>query len=258
MFDRKYIEDSFRTYTEAYDASDVKVKLKIDHTYRVANLCEEIAKSISLSEEDVTLAWVCGMLHDIGRFEQVKRYGTFFDSISVNHARFGADLLFHEGLYEKMVQKGNEASKDLIEKAIRVHNMFRIPEDLSCREKMFANILRDADKIDILRVACENPPEEVYNVTTKELINAPVSEEAKQAFREKRCAKRTDRTTAIDYLVGHVCLTFELVYKRSKELMFEQGYLFKLMEFQSNNQQTNEWFAYMKEKMEDERKSNVP
>ena len=36
------------------------------------------------------------MLHDIGRFEQIKRYGTFNDSKSVDHGEFGADLLFKE------------------------------------------------------------------------------------------------------------------------------------------------------------------
>ena len=53
--------------------------LKKEHTYRVANLSEKIARSISdiydLSEGDVDLAWIIGMFHDIGRFEQVKRYG---------------------------------------------------------------------------------------------------------------------------------------------------------------------------------------
>lgn len=246
---REHIEKEFKEYTDAYDSTDPKIKLKTDHTYRVATLCEEIAESIGLCGEDVTIAWTCGMLHDIGRFEQVKRYGTFFDSISVDHAQFGADLLFKEGLYERFVPADDERHKRLIEKAIRVHNVFRVPEDLSEREKVFANILRDADKIDILRVNCETPPEKVYNVTTQELKNAEASEEARAAFCERRCAKRSDKTSAVDYLVGHICLTFELVYKRSVEIVYEQGYLFKLLEFHSDNEKTNEWFQYMRKEI---------
>lgn len=273
---RNHLTTEFKSYTDGYDSTDPKIQLKIDHTYRVAALCEEIAQSIGMDENDVRLAWTCGMLHDIGRFEQVKRYGTFFDGQSVDHAQFGADLLFKEDLYERFVPKSSyidernqpevsettipgeiceyESDRLLIEKAIRVHNMFRMPE-LSEREKRFADILRDADKIDILRVNCETPTEDVYNVTTETLKNAEVSEDAMRAFKERRCAKRHERMTAVDYLVGHICLTFELVYDRSLHLMFEQGYLYRLMEFESENAKTNEWFAYMRgemHKMEEE------
>lgn len=241
----------FNNYTKDYDLDDPKIKLKYAHTYRVATLCEVIAKSLNLSDDDVDIAWICGMLHDIGRFEQVRRYGTFFDSKSVDHAQFGADLLFKEGLYERFVNDGDKDKKDLIEKAIRVHNVFRLPEDLSKREMMFSNILRDADKIDILRVNCETPTEDVYNVTTDELKKAEISDDVIKAFKERRCAKRHDRTSAVDYLVGHICLTFELVYPKSLELMFSQGYLFKLLLFKSDNEKTNKWFKYMNHYMKE-------
>lgn len=250
-FSKDKIKKEFEEYTAAYDLSDPKIKLKYEHTYKVASLCEDIAVSLDLSKEDIDIAWICGMLHDIGRFEQVKRYGTFFDSKSVDHAQFGADLLFKEGLYERFVDDGDEDKKSLIEKAIRVHNVFRLPENLSERERMFSNILRDADKIDILRVNCETPTEDVYNVTTEELKKAEVSDDVIKAFKEKRCAKRHDRTSAVDYLVGHICLTFELVYPKSLELMFSQGYLFKLLLFKSDNEKTNEWFEYMNHYMKE-------
>ncbi|MDO5518557.1 MAG: hypothetical protein Q4F66_13460 [Clostridium sp.] len=33
----------FNRYVENYDSSDEKIKLKIDHTFRVSELCERIA-----------------------------------------------------------------------------------------------------------------------------------------------------------------------------------------------------------------------
>lgn len=249
---KTYIENKFKEYTDAYDSSNPKIKLKIEHTYRVAKLCEDIAESLGLSEVDVTVAWTCGMLHDIGRFEQVKQYGTFFDSISVDHAQFGADILFCQGLYEQIVPKELvDGQRELIEKAIRVHNLFRIPENMSERETMYANILRDADKIDILKVNCETPPEDVYNCPKEEFVSSEVSEDVRIAFREHRCAKRHQRTTAIDYLVGHVCLVFELVYPRSVQIADEQGYIYTVLGFKSNNPDTQEWFEYMKVEMRD-------
>ena len=44
------------------------------------------------------------MLHDIGRFEQIRRFGTFNDAQSVDHAEFGADLLFKECLIRKFAE----------------------------------------------------------------------------------------------------------------------------------------------------------
>ncbi len=249
---KKYIEESFKKYTDDYDSSDTKIRLKIEHTYRVAYLCEKIAESINLDEKDILLAWTCGMLHDIGRFEQVKRFGTFFDSQSVDHAQFGADLLFVDKLYSKLVPWDIfENQKDIVEKAIRVHNMFIIPGEMSKREKMFANILRDADKIDILKVNCDNPVNEVYNRPIEEFKTSQVSEDVKKAFNEKHCAKRNERTSAIDYLVGHICLVFELVYPMSLKLADEQGYIYKLLDFESENEDTRQWFEYMKTAVRD-------
>lgn len=244
---KDYLNKSFKEYTDNYDSSNVKIKLKIDHTFRVADLSEIIAESIGLDDDDVMLAWICGMLHDVGRFEQVKRYGTFFDSVSVDHAQFGADLLFEQGLFEKLVPRSiYDDEKQLIENVIRVHNMFRVPDSLTERERIFADILRDADKVDIIKVNCDTPMEEVYNVSMDELLNSEVSEDVKRAFNEKRCAKRHDKTTAIDYLVGHVCLAYELVYKKSISLLSEQGYIYMLLDFEPVNPESRSWFAEMK------------
>lgn len=94
VVDRERVKWVFAAYTDRYDSSDGKIKLKIDHTYRVADICERIAKSLSLSGKDIDLAWLLGMLHDIGRFEQLKRYGTFSDAQSIDHAHFGVELLY--------------------------------------------------------------------------------------------------------------------------------------------------------------------
>ena len=84
--DREKIKQTFASYTEKYDPDDPKIKLKINHTYRVADLSERIAATVPGSDADLT--WLAGMLHDIGRFEQVRRYGTFLDGKSVDHAAF--------------------------------------------------------------------------------------------------------------------------------------------------------------------------
>lgn len=234
----------FENYVSGYDASDPKIKLKIDHTLRVASLCQRIARH--QTGADLDLVWLSGMLHDIGRFEQVRRYNTFSDALSVDHAMFGADLLFKEGLLERFCPELPAKDREILEKAIRNHNAYRLDPALTEEEVLYCNILRDADKIDIFRVNCDTPREDIYNVTTEELVRSPVSEEVKQCFDNRTTVLRNLKKYPADYIVGHICLVFELVFPVSRKIAKEQGYVQQLLAFESENARTREWFEHMR------------
>lgn len=296
VINRKNVINAFAEYVRNYDPSDEKIKLKIDHTYRVAGLCQSIAKSLNLSEADVDIAWLLGMLHDIGRFEQIRRFGTFSDADSVDHAEFGADLLFKEGLirkfaegyYEKceLVGAGNEEAgqaysrqkdcqKDykedcdegklnseqvkcnegklagLLELAIRQHNKYRVKEGLTDKELMFCNILRDADKVDIFKVNAEVPMEIIYDVTTEELKNGIITKEVLESFYRKETVLKSLRKSAVDHIVGHISLLFELVYPESYRQAKEQGYVYKLLDFKSDVPEVDVEFGRMREYLDE-------
>lgn len=269
VINRKNIINAFAEYVRNYDPSDEKIKLKIDHTYRVAGLCQRIAESLGLSEPDVDIAWLLGMLHDIGRFEQIRRFGTFNDAQSVDHAEFGADLLFKEGLIRKFAEgyyeecelaepenqedeqiiKNNEHhNKDtgLLEMAIRQHNKYRVKEDLTERQRMFCDILRDADKVDIFKVNADIPMEIIYDVTTEELKNGIITKEVLESFYKKETVLKSVRRSAVDHIVGHISLLFELVYKESYRQAKEQGYVYKLLDFKSDVPEVNAEFDDMR------------
>lgn len=251
QIDKKVICRAFKLYTDKYDASDEKIKLKIDHTYRVADFSEQIANSIGLDAYDTALAWTIGMLHDIGRFEQVRRYGTFMDAESVDHANFGADLLFKDQLIDFFFPEEDKLKPEfaLIELAIRQHNRYRVEDGISERELLFCNIIRDADKIDIFRVNVETPIEAIYNVSTEELKSAPVAEAVMQSFFEEHCILRSLRQSAVDNIVGHISLVYELNFPISLSMVKEQGYIEKLMSFSSNNPLTQSQFEQIRNKM---------
>lgn len=266
---RKNVINAFAEYVRNYDPSDEKIKLKIDHTYRVAGLCQRIAESLGLSEPDVDIAWLLGMLHDIGRFEQIRRFGTFNDAQSVDHAEFGADLLFKEGLIRKfaegyyeeceLARSGNEEAEQIIknnehhnkdtgllEMAIRQHNKYRVKEDLTERQRMFCDILRDADKVDIFKVNADIPMEIIYDVTTEELKNGIITKEVLESFYKKETVLKSVRRSAVDHIVGHISLLFELVYKESYRQAKEQGYVYKLLNFKSDVPEVNAEFDDMR------------
>lgn len=323
VINRKNVINAFAEYVRNYDPSDEKIKLKIDHTYRVAGLCQRIAESLGLSEPDVDIAWLLGMLHDIGRFEQIRRFGTFNDAQSVDHAEFGADLLFKEGLIRKFAEgyyeecelasSGNEEAgqaysrqkdcqkgklnsrqgncllaqsdnqsdycqeerkikeflvnndattvddeqiiknneyhnKDtgLLEMAIRQHNKYRVKEDLTERQRMFCDILRDADKVDIFKVNADIPMEIIYDVTTEELKKGVITKAVRESFYKKETVLKSVRRSAVDHIVGHISLLFELVYKESYRQAKEQGYVYKLLDFKSDVPEVNAEFDDMR------------
>ena len=180
--DRQKVLDAFAAYIRPYDAQDPKVSLKIHHTYRVAALCEQIGRSIALEGTALDLAWLCGMLHDVGRFEQLRRFGTFDDSKSIDHAHAGVQVLFEQGHIRDYLDDDSEDA--MLRTAVEWHSAYRLPDGLDERTVMYCNILRDADKIDILRVNVETPLEDIYNVTTAELLASPVTPAVQQAFYE--------------------------------------------------------------------------
>ena len=146
------IEESkkqFKMYVDAYNIDNEKIKLKYYHSLRVSKLCKDIAISLNLNEEDIKVAELLGLLHDFGRFEQVKIYNTFNDKKSVDHAILGVEELkkfgFDKFIEDKKIQK-------LIEIAILNHNKTFIETNLTERETLFCKIIRDADKIDIFYI----------------------------------------------------------------------------------------------------------
>lgn len=286
---RAEVEKSFRDYTSAYSLDDAKVKLKVDHTFRVAALSDVITDSLGMTGYDKDLAWLLGMLHDIGRFEQVRRYHTLRDALSINHAELSADILFKEGLIGRFIraEKENFSNTDgseeqnslsaihfgedakqknlsadnlnvcekmnfpfnssddylLIEKVIRLHNVFQLPDDLTERELRFATILRDADKLDIVRVNVENPRSAIYGVEEDIFLESEISDEVYEGILQCRNLNRSLMKTPADLMVGHISFVFGLVYPVSVRLMKEQGYLETVLQFPSRNKRTRHRFA---------------
>ncbi|MDP8228228.1 MAG: HD domain-containing protein, partial [Candidatus Electryoneaceae bacterium] len=59
--------------------------LKLHHTYRVETEIKMLAESLALSTEDTYIARVIALLHDVGRFPQFAKYGTYSDRLSESH-----------------------------------------------------------------------------------------------------------------------------------------------------------------------------
>jgi putative nucleotidyltransferase with HDIG domain len=139
--------EAFNEYVSTYDLNNRDIKLKYNHSIRVMNLSKKYAKEIGFNEEDVKLATLIGLLHDIGRFEQLKVYNSYDDSKTIDHADYGVKILFDDNLIARFTN--NKKDYNVIRDAIKYHNKLALPK-LDTRTLKFARLIRDVDKIDIV------------------------------------------------------------------------------------------------------------
>lgn len=139
--------DSFLT-GEPHD--DRHFILKKEHTLRVTGN----AWRISEGQGDRALRKIAlraALFHDLGRFEQFSRFGTFADALSLNHGILGAQVLKKGGF---VVDEPWQWRRP-ITTAVLLHNRRDIPRGLGPESLYALRIVRDADKLDILRIMAQ-------------------------------------------------------------------------------------------------------
>ena len=148
MLDLEKCKDEFLKYTEKYNLSNEKLKRKQLHSLRVMKKSRIIAQSLKLSEEEIQIATLIGLLHDIGRFEQYTKYNTFSDHNSIDHAELGIRILQENNYIKNYIEDENWINIILI--AIKKHNKYKMEKGLNKKKELFCKIIRDADKADIM------------------------------------------------------------------------------------------------------------
>ena len=252
--DRDRARAAFEAYAGAYNQNEARIQLKVDHTLRVAALCEHIASTphdeggADLSGDDIDLAWLIGLLHDIGRFEQVRQFGTFSDAASFNHAEKGAQILFEDGLVRRFV---DDAGCDaLIQAAVATHGAYRLPPSLDTTTRTYCDILRDADKVDILRVCCTEDVSSVFGADDDALRASTLTLDVVDVFFEDRCVPTPIKRTSADRVAGFCAFVYEIVHPVALRIANEQGYLWQLLSREFDDDETMCQFLRMRRHLE--------
>lgn len=228
MINLSQAKEKFEKYVKTYGRNNVKICRKIEHSYRVIEVAEQIAKTLKLEEEDLELAKLIGLLHDIGRFEQIRIYDTFSDKDSIDHADFGVKILFEDGLIRKFIE--DDKYDNIIYKAIKNHNKYAIEDGLDEKKLLHAKIIRDADKTDIYEVYIrdiESNENAIFNYDniSKEKINDKVLETVK----EHKLVDRYYTVNEADRYVAALAFIFDFNFKKGLELVKERQYITKLI-----------------------------
>lgn len=193
----------FDSYYENFNINEYGIYMKYDHTMRVVDDAELIAKSLNLSNEDIILAKKCALYHDIARFSQWTEYKTFYDYNSFDHGKEGVNILNELGIKD-----------DIILKSTYYHNKYEVDNSLDDRTKLFCNITRDADKIDIMlehKIVCSD-----------ESIN--VTDSIMETFKNHRQLSDKDlvEQTTFTSILRIIAFIFDINYKKSFEIIKEK------------------------------------
>ncbi len=121
-------------------------EFKLAHSFRVVDEAAWIAAELHLNAEEELLAKTTALLHDVGRFEQFRRFRTFNDRHSLDHGDLAVQIIIENHLLADVEPE----EQKLIQTAIFYHNKSDLPDHQSRREALFCRLLRDADKLDIL------------------------------------------------------------------------------------------------------------
>lgn len=122
----------------------VNIELKEKHTKKVCENMTALGSHLMLQDNALRLAEAIALFHDVGRFEQYRRYRTFSDLKSESHALIGIKVL--EELDVLSCLDGKE--KNLVLKAVEYHNILYLPADEDDEVLFFSRMIRDADKLD--------------------------------------------------------------------------------------------------------------
>lgn len=210
MINLQYSKKAFENYLNDYDRKNEKIKLKIVHTYGVMECSKKIAEDMRLPAEDCELAQLIGLLHDIGRFEQLKCYNSF-EPGTMDHAAFGVKILFEERLIRRFVEE--DKWDEIIKRAIGHHSDYCLKEITNERELMHAQIIRDADKLDNCRVKLETAIETLLGVTAEQVGMSEITPEVMQQFKNHKSILLKTRKTKMDYWISYLAYFYDINFK---------------------------------------------
>jgi HD superfamily phosphohydrolase YqeK len=234
-----WFDNYVNSFADDEDKTFCPLKLKTEHSRIVAKEIVDIANSIGFTKHDLLIAECIGLLHDIGRFEQYKKYRTFKDRDSENHAHIALKVL-----KSTTVLDGFEpAEKTMILRAIEFHNVKQIPDNLTPKEKVFAQLIRDADKIDIFRIVIDyyrNMHKLRNEALDLGLPDAPgFTECIIQDSLNGKTADYNMMKTLNDFKVLQLGWVYDISFTRSFEIISERKFLDDIYNYLPKTKQVN-------------------
>lgn len=220
--------DKFRNYAQQFKVTDNKVNIKVMHTMGVVKASEYIARKLDLTEEDVELVELIGLLHDIGRFEQAVRYDNYDDYDTLDHAELGVEILFKDDFIREFID--TDKYDNIIKEAIRNHNKYEIEDGLDERELLFAKIIRDADKTDNFKVKQYQDFESLFKASEQEVQEEKITDDIWNVFLQEKTIISSQRVTNMDKWLSYLAWVYDYNFVPSLQYLKENDCINKVID----------------------------
>jgi HD domain len=216
-----YVKEFYTSESEA----DKNILLKIEHTHKVFQVMEKLSIGEGLPAEDMRIAQTVALLHDVGRFPQYRRWRTFRDRDSDNHARLAIEVIREQALLADQTPR----VRLLIEEAVRFHNLLDMPVRLKSDTDIFLRLIRDADKLDIWRVFVKHFNAPLEERASAALLGFPekpgVSPACLAALVERRIVNLETVNCINDFKLLLISWVYNLNFKTSYGLLREGNFI---------------------------------
>lgn len=169
--------------------------MKYYHSLQVAEHGKAIVQAEGLSEDIGRAALIATLYHDVGRFPQFKRWHTFRDADSDNHGFLGVTSLKET---QMLTGESNLVQQHVLV-AVALHNSYKLPVKLSTSLTLVTNVVRDSDKLDIMRIMANH-------------LNTLTPSDDDVVLHVRNQPKKWTPKIAYEALQGHVPSYNDLVY----------------------------------------------
>lgn len=241
------MNQAFEDYVKNYDMTKESTAYKYKHSYRVMENIKNITNEMNLSQQEKYIAEIIGLYHDIGRFEQDKKYNSFNDEKTFDHGDYGAKVLIENGLIKKL--KIEEKYYGVIAKAVKNHNKLNIEPDLTEEELFYSKLIRDADKIDILYAMGQGlMPEKGFDYNDDSFS---ISKEVTDEFLKQHIIKRSMKKTNSEKALSYLALVFDINFKESAELIIERHIIDNFYSIQHNKENYKKYIDIAEEHLKE-------
>lgn len=242
------IISKFDSYADNFDINEAMIRLKFFHSYRVMDLCKQIANSLKLNDEDTNIAMIIGLLHDYARFMQWTKYKTFVDNKSVDHGDYAVKLLFEDNEIEQF--NIDKKYYNYIYDAIKYHNKYSLPNNLEEKNELFCKIIKDADKLDIFYLWS-------IGEINRQSSNAKISRIINDEFYQNKLLKKVDSKSSDDTILVELAMIYDLNFEFSYDYLKRNRFLDSIYKKLDNPDKFKDYFDYAKEYVEKREKSYV-
>lgn len=220
MYMKEELKKVFEEYVDKFEKTS-KIIVKKEHTLRVANNCYEIASFLNLSDDDKIIAYLIGLCHDLGRFKQLALTDSFSDhDTNIDHAALSVEILFKEGLINKFMDTMDY--DDIIKNAIFYHNKDEVAPNIGERGTLFAKIIRDADKLDILNIISVAEKENIF--WYEEYNNLEINDKILNDHLSHKLINYKEIKTNLDTAIAYFNYAYDINFSWTKDRIIRNDY----------------------------------